>query len=91
MPPKLQLDLDDHEREKLVYIRDHHEKPYMRERSAAVLKIAAGASAAEVARNGLLRSRRPNTVRGWFHRYVEEGIEGLHIREGRGRKPAFSP
>ncbi|NIV33357.1 MAG: helix-turn-helix domain-containing protein [Anaerolineae bacterium] len=91
MPPKLQLDLEDDERHELLWVRDHHDKPYMRERASAVLQIADGDSAAEVARDGLLRPRRPNTVRGWYHRYLDEGVDGLEIREGRGRKPAFSP
>jgi transposase len=44
-----------------------------------------------VALHGLLRERRPNTVRGWIHAWREEGIDGFVVEEGRGQKPAFSP
>lgn len=91
MPKALTLDLSDEERDQLEQARDHHEKPYVRERATALLKIADGQSGREVAREGLLKERKPDTVYDWFHRYKEEGFEGLFIREGRGRKPAFSP
>src|SRR5258708_555826 len=72
--------------------RDTGPKPYQRERAAALLKIAGGASATAVARRGLLRSRRPETVWQWVERFTAHGVAGLlTIRPGRGRKPAFSP
>jgi hypothetical protein len=72
--------------------RDTGPKPYQRERAAALLKIAAGASATAVARRGLLRPRRPETVWQWVARFTAHGVAGLlTIRPGRGRKPAFSP
>lgn len=64
---------------------------YLRERAAAILKVADGLVAAEVARTGLLRPRDPDTVYRWLDRYATEGIAGLTVRPGRGRKPAFSP
>jgi hypothetical protein len=83
--------LTDAQRAALVQLRDSGGKPYLRERAAALLKIAAGQSAASVARTGLLRPRQPDTVCRWLTRYRAEGIAGLHDRSGRGRKPAFSP
>jgi hypothetical protein len=78
--------------EALCRCRDTSPKPYQRERAAALLKIAAGASATAVARRGLLRPRRPETVYQWVQRFVAHGVAGLlTIRPGRGRKPAFSP
>src|SRR5260370_11110549 len=72
--------------------RDTGPKPYQRERAAALLKIAAGVSATAVARRGLLRPRRPETVWQWVERFTAHGVAGLlTIRPGRGRKPAFSP
>lgn len=68
-----------------------HPKPYLRERASAVIQVYEGRSATEVAKNGLLIQRHPQTVRSWIHSYNEEGFEGLKINEGRGRKPAFSP
>jgi hypothetical protein len=38
-----------------------------------------------------LKRRKPFTVERWVHRFQAEGSTGLHIRPGRGRKPAFSP
>lgn len=75
----------------LVQLRDHAPKPYLRERAAALLKIASGHAAAAVARAGLLRPRAADTVYDWLNRYAAAGIVGLTIKPGRGRKPAFSP
>ena len=72
-------------------MRDTAEKAYLRERAAALLKIAAGTSAHAVAQHGLLRQRQPDTVYDWLNRYEAEGSNGLYIRSGRGRKPAYEP
>lgn len=88
-PAALRLSAKD--KDALVRLRDTAEKAYLRERAAALLKIAQGWSPAEVARTGLLRPRRPNTVYEWLRRYRTEGLPGLTVRAGRGRKPAFSP
>jgi hypothetical protein len=79
------------QREELVRLRDTAPKAYLRERAAALLKVAAGTPAAQVARSGLLRRRRPDTLYLWLDRFEAQGIEGLMLRKGRGRKPAFSP
>jgi transposase len=68
-----------------------HPKPYVRERASAVLKVAAGQWACDVAEHGLLRPRDRDTIYAWLKRFKQEGIPGLLIRPGRGRKPAFSP
>lgn len=91
MPKPLTILLTPEQRRELEYARDHHRLPYVRERCAAILKIADGMSGREVALHGLLRRRKADTVYAWFHRYARAGIEGLKIRAGRGRKPAFSP
>src|SRR5688500_8879350 len=85
------FDLTTTERQELTQMRDHAPKPYLRERAAALLKVADGWSAARVARAGLLRPRRPDTVYAWLDRFIDHGVAGLHLRPGRGRKPAFSP
>lgn len=72
-------------------MRDHADKPYLRERAAAILKIDEGMSPHAVSQHGLLRQRKPDTVYAWLNRYEAEGIEGLYIRDGRGRKPAYEP
>jgi transposase len=91
MPVATILQLSAQEREALEQMRDQHPKGYARERAAALLKIADGASATQVAYGGLLKRRYPHAVCEWVRRYKAEGIEGLLMRGGRGRKPAFSP
>jgi transposase len=91
MPRPLQLVLSSAERRELERVRDHDPEPYLREKAAAMLKIAAGQSGRDVALHGLLKHRRPDTVYDWVRRYRAAGIAGLRVQPGRGRKPAFSP
>lgn len=85
------LFLTPEQRTQLVALRDRGPRAYLRERAAALLKIADGVPAAHVARSGLLRPRQEDTVYDWLNRFECEGLDGLMIRKGRGRKPAFSP
>ena len=91
MPKQRTLQLDEAQRRTLEEMREHHPRPYARERAAALLKVAAGMRPAEVARSGLLRRRKPDTVYDWLDRYEQHGLVGLYVKKGRGRKPAFSP
>jgi hypothetical protein len=91
MPPPLKIDLSEVQLKELEYIRDHDLLPYLRERAAAILKIAAGNSGLQTARNLLNRPHWQDTIYEWVKRYQAEGVKGLEIRRGRGRKPAFSP
>jgi transposase len=91
MPTRLILTLTDAEIVDLRTLRDRHPIPYLRERAAAILKVAAGESTRAVAAHGLLRPRRHDTVARWIHRYQADGLNALRVRPGRGRKPAFSP
>jgi len=82
------------QRDELIDVCDHHGKPYIREKAAAVLKVAGppekeGQSARQVALSGLLRERRPNTIHGWVQAYKEEGIDGFGVEEGHGKSPLF--
>jgi transposase len=77
--------------EELQWVRDHHQKAYMRERAAAILKVASGLSMLQVALHGLLKPRRYETISEWISRYERGGVTGLQVQAGRGRKPAFSP
>jgi transposase len=83
------LTLTPEQRAQLERMRDQHPKAYLRERAAALLKIAQGYSIRRVALHGLLRPREPETVGDWLDRYLAEGVAGLRVRPGRGRKPAF--
>jgi transposase len=85
-----QIVLSPVQRQELIRLRDTADKPYLRERAAAILKVADGTPAAVVARQGLLRQRKPDTIYDWLNRFHDEGVSGLSIRPGRGRKPAFS-
>jgi hypothetical protein len=75
----------------LTRLRDQHPKPYVRERAAAILKVASGWSVRRVALHGLLKPRRPETVSDWIRRYLSAGRSGLEVAIGRGRKLASSP
>jgi len=91
MAKPLTLVLTPNQRTALEWIRDHHPLPYVRERAAALLKIADGHSGRQVALHGLLRRRCPDTVYDWVRRFEAEEEKGLLIKPGRGRKPAFFP
>jgi transposase len=91
MPELITICLLPEQQKTLEQIRDTDRHPYMRERTAAILKIAEGITPRQVALNGLLKPRKPDTVYNWLHRYEEDGIAGLQIKPGRGRKPAYFP
>ena len=77
--------------QELEQVRDHHPKAYVRVKAAGILKVWAGASRRQVASRGLLKPVRRETVQRWIVRYQHEGVAGLLVKSGRGRKPAFSP
>ena len=91
MVKRYELHLSDAQKKELETTRDHHPKPYVRTRAAAILKVAAGESIRQVAMHGLLRPYEPEAVKDWIDRYLAEGLPGLKVRPGRGRKPSFSP
>ncbi len=68
--------------------RDHNPRPYVRERCAALLKIAQGTAPYAVARQGLLKRRQPDTVYGWLAHYQADGLAGLlaHVQGGNRRR-----
>ena len=79
------------QRADLIRTRDHHPKAYLRMKAAALLKVDDGQSIKEVAAQGLLKPVGYETVRQWEVRYERDGLAGLLVRSGRGRKPAVSP
>jgi hypothetical protein len=72
------------ERERLEHVLLQDRRAYLREMAAALLKIADGQSAREVARHGLLRPRKPETVCRWLDHYLAGGIPALVHRPRRG-------
>jgi hypothetical protein len=91
MATRRTLSLSQAQYDELQHALHTHPKAYIRERAAALLKIAAGDSPHHVARHGLLQPRSPDMVYTWLDRYEADGLQGLYLRPGRGRKPAFSP
>jgi hypothetical protein len=83
--------LTDRQRHTPTRARDRHPAPHLREQAAALLKVADGWEAQDVAAFGLLRPRSRNAVAARLDRYQARGLAGLKVRPGRGRKPAFSP
>jgi hypothetical protein len=85
---KATLLLTEDQRQQLLQLRDHDPRPYVRERGAALLKIAEGEPPHRVAKHGLLKPRDPDTVYSWLDLYQASGIPGLiaHPQGGsRGR------
>jgi transposase len=74
--------LTDDARDALERVRDTHPKPYMRERAAAILQVASGASVNWVAQHGLLKRRYPKAVYKWVKSYRENGLDGLYAQRG---------
>jgi hypothetical protein len=60
----------------------------LREKAAALRKVADGWDVQDGAAFGLLRPRSRNTVAAWLNRSPQRGRAGLKARAGRGRKPA---
>ena len=77
MPLRRTLALTDSERQALEDYRDHHPQPYVRERCAALLKIADGQAPHAVARSGLLKPRDPDTVYSWLDWYERYGLRSV--------------
>ena len=81
------LTLTEEQRQELKQYRDHDSRMYIRERCAALLKIASGKTAHWVALNGLLKARDPDTLYAWLDIYENQGIEGLLKRtQGQNRR-----
>ena len=79
MPARRTLELSETRRHELEAVRDHDPRPDVRERAAALLKIAAGQSPHAVARHGLLKPRDPDTVYGWLTWYEKLGLHSLAL------------
>lgn len=74
MATRRRLTLGEAQREELTQHRDHDPRPWVRERCAALLKIADGMTPHAVARHGLLKPRDPDTVYDWLNWYETHGF-----------------
>jgi hypothetical protein len=50
------------QRKALLWVRDHHARPYVRERASAILKLSDGMPVMVVATSGLLRARARQSI-----------------------------
>lgn len=91
MPKRIRVELTAVQRTELEALRDRHPQAYLRERAAAVLKVATGETLTEVGERGLLKRHEPETVHGWIKAYLKHGVAGWKIKAGRGRKAAYFP
>jgi transposase len=90
MPKRINIKLSEEEKAQLERWVKNPPRPYLRERARAILRIAGGTPIMQVAQTLRIRIHR-TAVSEWVHRFEEGRVEGLKIRAGRGRKPAFSP
>jgi hypothetical protein len=74
MAPRRTLTLTETQRDELEHHRDHDRRHWVRERCAALLKIADGMTPQAVARHGLLKPRDPDTVYAWLNWYETHGF-----------------
>lgn len=88
MPGPRTLPLTADARRQLEAARDRDPRAYLRERAGALLRIADGWSIRRVARTGLLRPRKPDTVAAWLDRYQATGLDGLVQAARRPRGPS---
>lgn len=89
MPQRRTLLLSQEQRLALLHHRDHDPKPYVRERCAALLKVAAGLAPHAVARTGLLRPRDPDSVYAWLDHFQEQGLAGLSAHQHGGNRRGY--
>jgi hypothetical protein len=89
MAQRRTLRLTNEQEQALVQLRDQTKQEYVRERCAALLKIAEGQTAHWVARHGLLKPRDPDTVYNWLNIYEAEGIAGLQTHQQGGHRRGY--
>jgi hypothetical protein len=82
---RIELKLEPYQTKTLEQMRDHHPVPYLREKAAALLKVAAGETVEAVAQRGLLKRRKVVTVRDWVKAYRDQGLGGLYQKQRRKR------
>lgn len=86
MAQRRTLKLSAEQQQALSTLRDQTKEETVRERCAALLKIAQGVSAHQVAQQGLLRRRDPDTVYKWLDIYEAEGMAGLQAHRHGGKR-----
>jgi hypothetical protein len=90
MPKRIQIEVSEAQRATLERWSKQPPAPYVGDRARAILRVAGGEAVSKVAPT-LRTPVHRNAVGEWVRRFVAEGVAGLRIRKGRGRKPLFSP
>jgi hypothetical protein len=87
------VQLSAEQRRELQNAHDHHPKPYVLERSAALVQMAEGKSPHWVATHGVLKPRKPDTLYRWVNWYQTQELAGLltHQQGGPVRRRLVSP
>jgi transposase len=86
--PKFIEVLTEDEKASLQRGYSHGKSPLFRRKCHCILQSNSGKTARELA--GFFQVN-PLTVLGWFKLWENEGIEGLKLKPGRGRKPKLDP
>ena len=87
MPGRRAVEMTELERARLEHMSRHDPRPYMREKAAAVLKVADGRSGRWVALYGLTHTRDPETIYAW----LDEFEQYREIRPQPARRGGPSP
>lgn len=80
------LKLSEEQQQTLSALRDQTKEEAVHKRCAALLKIAQGVSAHQMAKQGLLRRRDPDTVYKSLDIYKAEGMAGLQAHRHGGKQ-----
>jgi transposase len=83
----LKITLNDQQRAALEHGYRNGKTHTFRQHCQIVLLKAQGRKSQEIA---ALLGCNQKSVNDWLHRYKQEGIQGLHIKPGRGRKTILS-
>src|SRR5262249_42335598 len=89
VPQRRTLTLTEPQRQELLRYRDHDPHPIVRERCAALLKIADGLAPHAAARGGLPQPRAPDTVYAWLARYQADGLRGVLAHQHGGNRRSW--
>ena len=90
MPKRYDINLSEQDRADLASWVKNPPKAYLRPRARAILLVADGEPLYKVASHSRIRKHR-KTITRWVQSYLNEGLAGLKVRPGQGRKPAFFP
>jgi transposase len=80
--------LRESQRQELEHLHKTSPKHVVRKNCHAILLKAEGRTSKDV---GQIVGMTDVSVNSWLRRYIAEGIKGLSIKAGRGRKPIITP